>query len=148
MTCNEDLLTLYYYQELDEEQSQLVDSHLQECAACRQALTEIQSSLAVIPEVPLQLSPAERHRFAAKVAERAQRRRTAGRPIWSGAVVALSLVAVVLLWSPLKQPASDSSGSGGAAAMAELDMLEQFELLQELELIRNLDLLQEMEQLG
>jgi len=44
--CNDELLTLYLYQELTADENHSLEQHLTECASCRAVLAELRSSLA------------------------------------------------------------------------------------------------------
>ncbi len=143
--CNDELLTLYYYQEIGVSESHALEQHLLSCAPCRAALDELGASLAAVPQRSLTLSTGQQQQFSAGVLQRARQPRGLRLSHWgTGLAVASALGLLVVLLRPIEQPASLVPGVPAGAALAELEVLEQFELLQEFDLLQNLELLQEL----
>jgi len=142
--CSQELLTLYHYDELPVEQRQLVEQHLQDCPDCRASLAELRSSLRGIPVPKLQLEPAQKLQFSARVLRQSRR---SYRPLaaWGGALAAAGALAVAVI---VLQPSRQLPVAPTQPALADYEMLEQLDLLQDLELLQQLELLEELEQLG
>jgi len=144
--CNEDLLPLYHYRELNAADTRAVEEHLAGCAACRSALAELETCLGTVPRPELQLSSASKLQFAEAVLARSRRRSFSPGKAWGSALAAAGALAVAIA---LLQPVDPRVPTlPAASAQVDMEVLEQLELLQNLELLENLDLLQEMERLG
>lgn len=143
--CNEEQLVLYHYDELTLPERQKVETHLQGCPDCRAELNDLQAALAIVPQMKLEFSEAEKLRFAEQVTDRVRRSPRHLRAAWGGVFATAALVAGVMFFSPADLPQSVVPSE---PAVAEFEMLEQLDLLQELDLLKELDLLQEMGQLG
>lgn len=143
--CSDEQLTLYHYGELDPTEHLQLEAHLAACPACRDALTELQASLAVVPRAGLQLNAAQRLQFAERVVARTRRGHPRGLPVWGGALVAAGIFGVsIMLVTP------DDRGVPAQTDLlvrTDFELVEQFELLQDLTLLQELDLLQELESL-
>ena len=140
--CNDELLTLYHYQELAADESRSFEHHLVECVSCRIALDELRSSLAAVPSPELTFSSAQKQQFSAKITARIGQRKSHSLSNWGTALaVATALGLMVLMLRPVSPPIVPPPA---AAALAELEVLEQFELLKDLELLQNLELLEEL----
>ncbi len=140
--CNEELLTLYHYAELSEQEARELEQHLLDCEACRISLDEIAASLAAVPHPQLTLSEGQRQQFSARVSEKIKRPRAYLLQRWGGAfAMAAALGLMVILLRPGEQPVVHRPA---AAALADIEVLEQLEMLKELELLKDLELLQEL----
>jgi len=142
--CNDEQLMLYHYGELPLSERQVLERHLASCPVCQGSLDELQASLAVVPQVEVRLSQAEKLQFADQVMARAKHRPHNYRGAWGGALVTGALVVAAVLLQPTDKIISVNQT---VPSMADFEVLEQFEMLQDLELLENLDLLLEMEQL-
>lgn len=143
--CHQENLLLYHYGELQPEEKQALDMHLQGCDSCRNALQEIEGTLAVIPKSELKLSAARKQQLSERVIQRSRLSPLGLRPAWAIVVIALLVGALVLMrqggvWGP--------PGSPATPMVADFEVVEQIEMLQTLDLLENLDLLEEIESAG
>lgn len=144
--CDEKQLVLFHYDELNKEQRQQLQAHLETCSSCRTGLEQLQASLAAIPPYNLQLNQDQKNDFTARVVAGTQRRSRSTLPTWGGALTAAcALTLAVIFFNPA--PPADPVMLNGPT-LADLEILEQFELLEDLELLQDLELLEELEDLG
>lgn len=144
-TCDEKQLILYHYNELDPDDRQQIEKHLEHCVDCRAALEQIKTSLAAVPTVRLELDVAEKQRFSAQVVTKMVARRRWAKPVWGSALAASGalVLAFILMPGVQKQPKNIST-----PALAELEMLEQLDLLQDFDVLQDFELLETLEDLG
>lgn len=141
--CDDKQLMLYYYGELVPAERQAVEMHLGECPDCRKAFAELQASLAAVPATSLQLSTAQKLRFAEEVTARTRQIAPRRLPTWGGAVVAAGILGLVLM---LVGPDNhELPVRAESPARADIELVEQLEILQEIALLENLELLKEIE---
>lgn len=143
--CDQKSLLFYHYDELLPEEKRALDVHLQGCNACRDALREIEQSLAAIPVAELTLSAARRQQLTDKIVQRSRLRPLGLRPVWNGLVVIALLVGAMVL---MRQGGLWSPETPVAPVIADFEIVEQIEMLQALDLLENLDLLEEIESAG
>ncbi len=137
--CKEDLL-LYYYAELAEQQRREVEKHLAVCERCDHEWQQLQRSLNGMALPTIELGPLETKRFAARVAERAQRPRRGKLWLWGGALTACTILALSLMARPPGiVPGQGTSLVADAAMVQDLDLLQNMELLEELDLLQGLE---------
>jgi anti-sigma factor RsiW len=147
--CRPEQLTLFHYGDLDAADRLRVETHLQDCAACRRELAQLRATLAALPKSAAEFSPQEIRAFNARVGLSLQPRRPFyRRPAlgWSLAA-ATAMLLVVSLHGPLRSPSRPPSGVvlhvGGPA-----QRLPDTELLLNMDLLENLDLLQQLDGTG
>lgn len=140
--CTEDLL-LYYYAELANQRRRELEKHLAGCERCEKEWQQLQRSLKGMALPTIELGPAETSRFAARVAERAQRPRRKTLWLWGGALTASAVLALSLI----ARPPGVVPGQG-TDLVADAAMVQELDLLQNMELLENLDLLQGLEGQG
>ena len=140
--CKEDLL-LYYYGELADQQRRELEKHLAACESCDQEWQQLQRSLKAMTLPTIELGSAETKRFAARVAERAQRPRRGKLWLWGGALTACTVLALSLIARP-----PGIAPDQGASLVADAAMVQELDLLQNMELLEELDLLQGLEGQG
>ena len=147
--CHPEQLTLFHYGELDAADRLRVETHLQDCAACRGELAQLRATLAALPKNAAEISPQEIRAFNARVGRSLQPRQPFYlRPAlgWSLAA-ATAVLLVVSLHGPLPAPSRPPTGVaahvGGAA-----QRLPDAELLLNMDLLQNLDLLQQLDETG
>jgi len=149
LSCRPDQLLLFHYGELDSADRLWIEQHLQQCAACRAELAELQLFLNRLPEVGSELGPAEVRRFGSRVmAQLPSNRRHFSRPAlgWSLAGAALLLITLNLpgqFPSEVPQPPKRS-----VKMSAEQKLLPDPDMLQNLDLLDNFDLVQKLDRLG
>ncbi len=147
--CHDERLTLYFYNELTDEQQTELEQHLQGCPACRTALAQIETSVTALPVPELALTSIQKQRFVIKVTNSTRRRSIHSIAPWGGGLAAAGvLAAVLLLLLPADEKRLISPEVPARPAMADFEILEQLELLQDLDLLQQLELLQELERLG
>ncbi len=142
--CDENILTLYYYRELDSERTRQLEEHLTRCSSCQKSLQQIEQALSAIPVQGLQLSHAERQRFTARAMDKIQHSWWQRKPVWGSALAAAGAVVLALMILPAEKPPTPTS----SPAVADIEVLEQLELLQEFEILQDLELLEALEDLG
>jgi anti-sigma factor RsiW len=149
-SCQTEQLLLYHYGELGAAGHRQVEQHLQHCPACQTELATMRTVLKAVPTVPTELSPAEIHRFSARVMERLPpRRHPYTRPVlgWALAGMTVALLLTVNQQKSVLTPTLVPTGIPQEIS-AEKYMLPDLELLQNLELLENLELLQQLEEMG
>ncbi|OEU60525.1 MAG: hypothetical protein BA870_00505 [Desulfuromonadales bacterium C00003094] len=138
-SCKEDLL-LYYYGELADQQRCELERHLAGCEHCDKEWQQLRRSLKEMALPTIELGPAETRRFAARVAERAQRPRRGKLWLWGGALTACTILALSLMARPPGiVPGQGTSLVADAAMVQDLDLLQNMELLKELDLLQGLE---------
>ncbi len=136
--CSEKNLVLYHYRELEGAAAHEVENHLEDCAACRDALREIRETLAAVPRPTLEMSTIEAQRFAGRVIARTRdRSRRRNLSLWGGS---LATAAALLITFFSLQP-----GPAPSVPRTQVKMSAQFETLPDLDLLQNLDLLENMD---
>lgn len=144
-SCDERLLTLYHYNELQPEERLQLEEHLKWCSQCRNSLSQLSNCLTDIPIPKIDISAADRLNFTDQVLKKTTKPRFAGKPVWGGALVVTGLLMLLLVILPnptnkiIKQP---------KPSLSELELIEQLELLQNLDLLQDMELLKELEDLG
>lgn len=141
--CSYEQLTLYHYGELAPAEHLAMERHLADCPACRAALEEVRTSLAAVPRSGLQLSAAQKLRFAEQVMARTRRRIPRSASAW-GALVAAGVAGLTIMLTTTNHGVLERSE---IPTRTNLELVEQLELLQELTLLQDMDLLQELEKL-
>ncbi len=144
--CPREEIALFAIGELSPEQQAGLRDHLARCAACREELDGLRTTLAALPRPSLDISPAEARRFAARVRGRIEEKSPSRLPAWGSALAAAGVLALALF--VLRPAGLDPAGGENRRMVAEIDLLENLDLLQNLELLEDLDLLQELEEPG
>ncbi len=142
--CDQQQLTLYYYNELANDALQQVENHLNGCRECRTTLEQLKASLATIPITKLELDSAEKHRFTEQVMAATKSSRPWRKPIWASTLAAGAAVVLAIIIMPTSQQPLEKHNP----ALAEIEVLEQLELLQDLDILQDLELLEALEDLG
>jgi len=138
--CRKEDLLLYYYGELNGQRYRELTEHLATCAVCNKEWQRLQVTLEQVPRPTIELAPAERRKFAARVAERAQRRNRSKLWLWGGALTATAVLALSLIARPPGiVPGQGNKLVADAAVVQELDLLQNLELLEELDLLQDLE---------
>ncbi len=138
-SCKEDLL-LYYYGELADLPRRELQKHLASCERCDNEWQQLRWSLKEMALPTIELDPVETKRFAARVAERAQRPRRSKLWLWGGALTACSILALSLMARPPElAPGQGTNLVADAAMVQDLDLLQNMELLEELDLLQGLE---------
>lgn len=144
--CHPEQLTLFHYDDLDADDRRRVETHLQDCAACRGELAQLRATLAALPKNAAEFSPMEIRAFNARVGRSLQPRRPFYlRPAlgWSLAA-ATAVLLVVNLHSP--PPGTSRPPTGVAVHLGgPAQRLPDAELLLNMDLLENLDLLQQLD---
>lgn len=138
--CHKEDLLLYYYGELaDHRRAELVE-HLAGCESCKKEWQQLQRSLKGMALPTIELGSVETKRFAAQVAERAQRPRHSKLWLWGGALTVSAVLALSLIARPPGiLPGQENGLVADAAMVQELDLLQNMELLEELDLLQGLE---------
>ncbi len=138
--CQKEDLLLYYYGELTDQQRSELEEHLAVCKSCKKEWQQLQRSLNGITLPAIELGSVETKRFAARVAERAQRPRHSKLWLWGGAVTVGAVLALTLMVRPPGLIPGQGSGLvADAAIVQELDLLQNLELLEDLDLLQGLE---------
>ena len=157
MDCSEikKLITVFLDGQLEPDEHQRVQSHLDTCAECRREARAIQSAWEMVGELDdIQPDPNFKTRFWARVAEQ-----TSWQEKFLGEIKALFLnrrlvpalaaaglilcVSVVATYKYLQTSQSDSFMA--EFSDADLDMVENIDLVENFDLIRDIDLLSDLE---
>lgn len=138
--CHKEDLLLYYYGELaDQRRAELVE-HLAACESCKKEWQQLQRSLKGMTLPTIELGSVETKRFAARVAERAQRPRYRKLWLWGGALTVSAVLALSLIVRPPGLVPGQGNGLvADAAIVQELDLLQNMELLEDLDLLQGLE---------
>lgn len=142
--CDQQLLLLYHYHELDAEQMRSVATHLEHCSACRQERDQLAQVLAAIPAPQPERNSARHRLFTEKVMRQRQRSPHRHMGAWGGALAAAGALAIYMV---MLQPAPPPPVAP-TSAQADIEVLEQLDMLQDLDLLQNLEILQELEGAG
>jgi anti-sigma factor RsiW len=137
--CPKEDLLLYYYGELAGQRRRELAEHLATCERCSKEWQGLQRSLDKMTLPAIELDPVETKRFAARVAERAQRPRRGKLWLWGGALTACTVLALSLMAPPGIAPGPETSLVADAAMVQDLDLLQNMELLEELDLLQGLE---------
>ena len=138
--CHTEDLLLYYYGELAGQRRRELAEHLNACESCRKEWQQLQRTLDGIALPTLELDSVETKKFAARVAERAQRPGRNKLWLWGGALTASAVLALTLMARPPGiVPDQGPSLVADAAMVQELDLLQNMELLEELDLLQGLE---------
>lgn len=138
--CPKEDLLLYYYGELAGQRRRELAEHLATCERCSKEWQRLQRSLSKMTLPAIELGPVETKRFAARVAERAQRPRRGKLWLWGGALTACTvLVLSLMIRPPGSAPGPGTSLVADAAMVQDLDLLQNMELLEELDLLQGLE---------
>lgn len=142
--CDQEALSLYHYDELDELSTVALQAHLEGCSDCREVLEEMQAlnslrwgNSADQPAV---------QRIEAEVLRQTVKRRS--RFTKAGLVVGGSFAAALLFMLVLKPQTPLPQPDLPPAIFTQVEILEGFDLLEDLELLENFELLTEIEDLG
>jgi hypothetical protein len=146
--CPTELLVLYHYGDLEGHETLFIETHLQQCSACRAELSSLQNLLNKIPTPKPELTKHDLSNFNTRVMQKLPRRHFFGRP-----ALGLGLAGAVVLMltfslqqrgeTPIPQLLKTSQNF-----TAEQELFNKFEMLQNLDLLENLDLLQQLDSLG
>ena len=146
--CNEDLLHLYYYRELDEDPRKRLECHLADCASCSESLRQLEQVLDSIPRSDAVMTNAEARRFTDRVIGQTRRRRRSPLAVWGGSLAAAAAALIVFLvtWNPGPTPLPQPGH--GSRLTADVEVMQNYDMLQNLDLLENLDMLQQLESRG
>ena len=142
--CDDKLLTLYHFRELDTVQTRQLEEHLSNCKNCRAALEGIEQSLGTVPQRELTLSQAEKQKFTEQVMSKTRRTWWQHKQVWGSVLATTGALALALMILPTDVPPAPTSNP----ALADLEVLEQLELLQEFEILEDLELYEALEDFG
>jgi len=136
-------LTLLHYGELDSSDAARVGQHLHQCLDCRRQYRQLEQTLGRVQTPMVELSAAERRRFADAVVRRTRRPALWPKAVAGGLVAAASLALVLVIGQ--RPPLSTTEVP---QLTGEVDMLENLELLQDMDMVSQLDLLDDMDQIS
>ncbi|APG28220.1 hypothetical protein A7E78_10400 [Syntrophotalea acetylenivorans] len=141
--CHKEDLLLYYYDELTDQRRAELAEHLAVCENCNKEWQQLQRSLSSLSLPVIEFNSVETKRFAARVAERAQRPRHSKLWVWGGALTVSAVLALTLIARPPGLVPGQRNG-----LVADAAIVQELELLQNMELLEDLDLLQGLEGQG
>ena len=143
---SEEELLLAYYDELDSARRQLLQEHLQACAACRQEYDRFGEILVSLRPTTLNYSSADQQEFSTRLTRRINRRTFLLPLRLAGAALAMMAVVFLAPWQSdyflSEHPPLSSQPT------VELGMIEILDFYQNLEILELLDLFVELEPLG
>jgi anti-sigma factor RsiW len=138
--CHKEDLLLYYYDELTDQRRAELAEHLAVCESCNKEWQQLQRSLNGLALPTIELGSVEAKRFAARVAEQAQRPRHSKLWLWGGALTVSAVLALTLISRPPGLVTGQGNGLvADAAIVQELDLLQNLELLEDLDLLQGLE---------
>ncbi len=138
--CHTEDLLLYYYGELVGQRRRELAEHLDACESCSKEWQRLQRILDGMTLPTIELGSVEIQRFAARVAERAQRPGRSKFWLWGGVLTASVVLALTLMARPPGiVPGQGTSLVADAAMVQDLDLLQNMELLEELDLLQGLE---------